>query len=50
MFLAPVAAPGGKTEVTPSEHTVFRAERMKIVYRKNLKFSLKFSKFLLKFS
>ena len=49
MFLAPVAAPGGKWG-TPPEHKVFRPERMRIDCRKNLKFLLNFSKFLLKFS
>ena len=48
MFLAPVAAPGGKSGGTPPEHKVFRAERMRIDCRKNLKFYLNFSKFLLK--
>ena len=51
MFLAPVAAPRGGTEVTPTlEHIVCRVERMRIDCRKNLKFTLNFSKFLLKFS
>ena len=49
MFLAPVAAPGGKTGGTRSEHKVFRAEKMRISCRKNLKFLLNFSTFLLKF-
>ena len=44
MFLAKVAAPGG-IGGTPPEHKDFRAERMRIDCRKNLKFSLKFSKF-----
>ena len=35
MFLAPVAAPGGKSGGTPPEHKVFRAERMRIDCRKN---------------
>ena len=38
MFLAPVAAPGGKTGGTPPEQKVFRAERMRIDCRKNLIF------------
>ena len=46
MFLAPVAAPGG-TGGTPPEHKVFRAERMRIDCRKNLKF-LKFFQILIK--
>ena len=50
MFLAPVAALGGKTRGTPPKHKVFRAERMRIDCRENLKFLLNFSKFLLKFS
>ena len=51
MFLAPVAAPGGKPgERPPPEHKVFRAKRMRIDCRKNLKFLLNFSTFLLKFS
>ena len=49
MFLTPVAAPGGKPGKRP-QHKVCRAERMRIDYRKNLKFSLNVSKFLLKFS
>ena len=50
MFLAPVAAPEGKPGERPPEHKVVRAERMRIDFRKNLKFSLNFSTFLLKFS
>ena len=50
MFLAPVAAPGGKPGERPPEHKDFRAERMRIDCRKNLKYLLNFSKFLLKFS
>ena len=43
MFLAPIAAPGRKTGGIPPEHKVsFRAERMRIDYRKNLKFLLNF--------
>ena len=48
MFLAPVAAPGeGGTGGTPPplEQKGYRAERMRIDCRKNLKFSLNFSKF-----
>ena len=51
MFLAPVAAPGGNQGTPPPpEHKVCRDERMRIDCKKNLKFSLNFSKFLLKFS
>ena len=51
MLLAPVAAPwGGPGERSSPEHKVFRAERMRIDCRKNFKFSLNFSKFVLKFS
>ena len=50
MFLAPGAAPGGKPGKRPPEHKVCRARRMRIQCRKKLKFSLNFSKFLLKFS
>ena len=45
MFLAPVAAPKKKTWGTPAQHKVFRAERMRIDYRKNFKFSLNFPNF-----
>ena len=37
-------------ERPPPQHKSFRAERMRIDCRKNLNFSLNFSKFLLKFS
>ena len=50
MFLAPVAAPEGEIGERPPEHKGFRAEIMRIDCRKNLKISLNFSKFLLKFS
>ena len=50
---AAVAAPGGwgleERSPTP-EHKCFRAAKMRIDSRKNFKFSLNFSKFLLKFS
>ena len=50
MFLSPVVAPRGKTEGTPPQHKVFRAERIRIDCRKNFKFSLNYFKVLLKFS
>ena len=47
MFLAPVAAPGGKLgKAPPPEHKVCRGERMRIDWRKIFKFSLNFSNFL----
>ena len=43
MFLAPVAAPGGKPgKHSLPEHKDFRAERIRIECRKNLKFGLNF--------
>ena len=51
MFLAPVAAPGErKPGERPPTQIYFRAERKRIDSRKNFKFSLNFSKFLLQFS
>ena len=42
MFLAPVAGPGGNRGNAP-EHKVFRAERIRIDCKRNLKFLLNFS-------
>ena len=49
MFLAPVAAPGGKPgeRPPPPKHKVFRAERMRIDCMKNLKI-FKFFQILIK--
>ena len=49
--LSPSSGSRGKTgERPPPEHKVCRGERMRIDWRKNFKFSLNFSKFLLKSS
>ena len=45
-----VAAPGGTAGTFPPNTNFVRAERMWINSRENFKFSLNFSKFLLKFS
>ena len=50
MFLAPVAAPRRGTGEMPSEYKVFRAQRMRIEFKKNSKFSLNRREILLKFS
>ena len=48
MFLAPVAAPGGKPGKRPPEHKVCRAERMRIQCRKKFKIFVQFFQIFIK--
>ena len=47
--LSPRSGSRRETGVTPSKHKVFKAERMRIDYRENLKFSLNFPNIVLNF-
>ena len=47
--LSPSTGSRGKTGVTPSEHKIFKTERIRIDYRKNLKIFVKIFQIFIKF-